>query len=161
MTVFADIGGHKVTKSPITLDYPFNPVLALAEATFVAALDQTVTGRLKCRGAVPSIGKALVESCRIARSFNDGSFDAQCKEANIKVRHGEPIVFGANGILRSVRIRPRSATRPHVAIDETTALDAQVDDPAYALRAVPAVRSEPDHTVLGNPSAHQPADLRR
>src|ERR1700723_724764 len=96
----------KVTKStPMgSLDFPFNPVsLALgADATFVGrALDSDRKGLSEVlRAAAEHRGSALVEILRDCPIFNDGSFDALRKEGAeerlINVRHGEPIVFGAN-----------------------------------------------------------------
>src|ERR1700691_4460536 len=97
----------KVTKStPMgSLDQPFNPVsLALgAEASFVARSVDSDRKHLQAvmRAAADHKGAAYVEILQDCPIFNDGSFDALRKEGAedrvINVRHGEPIVFGANG----------------------------------------------------------------
>src|SRR6202044_2668036 len=96
----------KVTKStPMgSLDHPFNPVsLALgSEATFIGrALDSDRNGLTEVlRAAAQHRGAAVVEILQDCPIFNDGSFDVLRKEGAeerlINVRHGEPIVFGAN-----------------------------------------------------------------
>ncbi|MFB6811011.1 2-oxoacid:ferredoxin oxidoreductase subunit beta [Streptomyces sp. NPDC056387] len=98
----------KITKStPMgSLDAPFNPVsLALgAEATFVA---RTVDSDLKhlggvLRAAAEHEGTALVEIYQNCTIFNDGAFTAlkdkqEAQEAVIRLEHGQPIRFGADG----------------------------------------------------------------
>jgi 2-oxoglutarate ferredoxin oxidoreductase subunit beta len=97
----------KVTKStPFgSLDHPFNPLaLALgAEASFVARTVDTdrdhATGVL--RAAAAHDGSAFVEIYQNCNVFNDGAFDAvraKGRERNqIRLEHGEPIRFGADG----------------------------------------------------------------
>jgi 2-oxoglutarate ferredoxin oxidoreductase subunit beta len=98
----------KVTKStPFgALDHPFNPLaLALgAEASFVARtldVDRThLTETL--RAAVAHRGTALVEIYQNCNVFNDHAFDAltdkETRKVNqIRLAHGEPIRFGAEG----------------------------------------------------------------
>ena len=97
----------KVTKStPFgSLDHPFNPVaLALgAEATFVARTVDTDRDHQAdvLRAAAAHEGSALVEIYQNCNVFNDGAFDAvrgKGKEANqIRLEHGKPIRFGAEG----------------------------------------------------------------
>ncbi|MGW0546996.1 2-oxoacid:ferredoxin oxidoreductase subunit beta [Streptomyces altiplanensis] len=104
----------KITKStPMgSLDAPFNPVsLALgAEASFVARTidsDRThLTQVLRQAAAHP--GTALVEIYQNCNIFNDGAFDAlkdkqQAQEAVIRLEHGHPIRFGADGSKGVVR----------------------------------------------------------
>ncbi|MGH2763588.1 MAG: 2-oxoacid:ferredoxin oxidoreductase subunit beta, partial [Thermoleophilaceae bacterium] len=87
-------------------DHPFNPVsLALgAEASFVARTVDTdkkhVAATLRAAAAHP--GAAFVEIYQNCNVFNDGAFDAVRakgqKEINqIRLEHGQPIRFGAEG----------------------------------------------------------------
>jgi len=98
----------KITKStPMgSLDYPFNPVsLALgAEATFVARTIDSDRKHLTevLTQAAAHEGTALVEIYQNCNIFNDGAFeplkDAGIKEEHLmRLQHGEPIVFGADG----------------------------------------------------------------
>jgi 2-oxoglutarate ferredoxin oxidoreductase subunit beta len=97
----------KVTKStPFgSLDHPFNPIaLALgAEATFVARTIDTDREHQAdvLRAAAAHQGSALIEIYQNCNVFNDGAFDAvrgKGREANqIRLEHGEPIRFGADG----------------------------------------------------------------
>ncbi|MET8172501.1 thiamine pyrophosphate-dependent enzyme, partial [Streptomyces clavifer] len=104
----------KITKStPMgSLDAPFNPVsLALgAEASFVARTVDSdrkhLTGVL--RAAADHPGTALVEIYQNCNIFNDGAFDAlkdkeKAEEAVIRLEHGQPIRFGAEGSKGVVR----------------------------------------------------------
>jgi len=103
----------QVTKStPFgSIDTPFNPVsLALgAEATFVARTldtDRThLTGVL--RAAYEHRGTSFVEIYQNCVVFNDDAFavitGAETKERNqIRLAHGEPIVFGPEGEQKAV-----------------------------------------------------------
>ena len=98
----------KVTKStPFgALDHPFNPLgLALgAEASFVARtldVDRAhFTGVL--RAAVEHQGTAFIEIYQNCPVFNDHAFDALTDketraENQIRIEHGSPIRFGADG----------------------------------------------------------------
>jgi 2-oxoglutarate ferredoxin oxidoreductase subunit beta len=95
----------KVTKStPMgSLDYPFNPVsLAIgAEATFVARSIDTDRKHLTevLRRAAAHRGTAFVEVYQNCNIFNDGAFDAvkDRPENQIRLEHGQPIRFGAEG----------------------------------------------------------------
>ncbi|MFF7335885.1 2-oxoacid:ferredoxin oxidoreductase subunit beta [Streptomyces sp. NPDC008163] len=104
----------KITKStPMgSLDAPFNPVsLAIgAEASFVARTVDSdrkhLTGVL--RAAADHPGTALVEIYQNCNIFNDGAFEVlkdkdQAQEAVIRLEHGQPIVFGADGAKGVVR----------------------------------------------------------
>jgi len=98
----------KITKStPMgSLDHPFNPVsVALgAEATFVARSIDSDRGHLTevLRKAAAHRGTAFVEVYQNCNIFNDGAFD-ELKEADtradhqIRLEHGQPIRFGADG----------------------------------------------------------------
>jgi 2-oxoglutarate/2-oxoacid ferredoxin oxidoreductase subunit beta len=98
----------KVTKStPFgSQDHPFNPVsLALgAEASFVARTVDTDKAHVAetLRAAAAHEGAALVEIYQNCNVFNDGAFDAvrakgQKEHNQIRLVHGEPIRFGADG----------------------------------------------------------------
>jgi 2-oxoglutarate ferredoxin oxidoreductase subunit beta len=94
----------KVTKStPFgSVDHPFNPIaLALgAEASFVARTIDNDRKHLTdvLRRAAQHEGSAFVEIYQNCNVFNDGAFDllrekAQGKHNQIRLEHGEPIVF--------------------------------------------------------------------
>ena len=98
----------KVTKStPFgSQDHPFNPVaLALgAEASFVARTVDTDKAHVAAtlRAAAEHRGASLVEIYQNCNVFNDGAFDAvrvkgQREINQIRLEHGEPIRFGADG----------------------------------------------------------------
>jgi 2-oxoglutarate/2-oxoacid ferredoxin oxidoreductase subunit beta len=97
----------KVTKStPFgSLDHPFNPVaLALgAEATFVARTVDTDRDHEAevLRAAAAHEGSALIEIYQNCNVFNDEAFEAvrgKGKAQNqIRLEHGKPIRFGADG----------------------------------------------------------------
>lgn len=104
----------KITKStPMgSLDAPFNPVsLALgAEATFVARTVDSDRKHLTSvlRAAADHEGTALVEIYQNCNIFNDGAFEVlkdkqQAEEAVIRLEHGQPIRFGAEGAKGVVR----------------------------------------------------------
>ncbi|MFD3512665.1 2-oxoacid:ferredoxin oxidoreductase subunit beta [Streptomyces sp. NPDC058657] len=104
----------KITKStPMgSLDAPFNPVsLAIgAEASFVARTVDSDRKHLTevLRQAADHPGTALVEIYQNCNIFNDGAFDAlkdkdRAEEAVIRLTHGEPIRFGADGAKGVVR----------------------------------------------------------
>jgi 2-oxoglutarate ferredoxin oxidoreductase subunit beta len=151
----------KVTKStPMgSLDHPFNPAsLALgAEATFVGrALDSDRNGLTEVlRGAAEHRGAAVVEILQDCPIFNDGSFDALRKEGAedrvINIRHGEPIVFGANGEYCVVKsgFGLEAAKTADVAVDEIVVHDAHADNSAYAFALSRLSDQNLDHTVLG------------
>ncbi|MFI1375519.1 2-oxoacid:ferredoxin oxidoreductase subunit beta [Streptomyces longwoodensis] len=106
----------KITKStPMgSLDAPFNPVsLALgAEASFVARTVDSdrkhLTETLRQAAAHP--GTALIEIYQNCNIFNDGAYDVlkdkqSAEEAVIRLEHGRPIRFGADGARGVVRDR--------------------------------------------------------
>ena len=137
----------KVTKSSPygSLDAPFNPVsLAIgAEASFVArSLDsdrQHLTTVL--RAAAQHQGTALVEIYQNCNIFNDGAFDAVKDPATrddyfIRLEHGRPIRFGAEGtkaVIRDAATGSLSIARD-VADDDPRVVvhDAHADDPSLA-----------------------------
>ena len=163
----------KVTKStPMgSLDHPFNPVsLALgAEATFVGrALDSDRNGLTEVlRAAAEHRGAAVVEILQDCPIFNDGSFDALRKEGAeervINVRHGEPIVFGANGeycVVKSGFSLEVAKTADVVGRRDRRARRAR-RRLGLRVRAVAAVRPEPRTHRAGHLPPRQPAHLRR
>ncbi|MFD8043096.1 2-oxoacid:ferredoxin oxidoreductase subunit beta [Streptomyces chartreusis] len=104
----------KVTKStPFgSVDHPFNPVsLALgAEATFVARTLDSDRGHLVSvlRAAAAHQGTALVEIYQNCNIFNDGAFEilkapSTRDEWTIRMQHGQPLRFGADGSKAVVR----------------------------------------------------------
>ncbi|MCX4548944.1 2-oxoacid:ferredoxin oxidoreductase subunit beta [Streptomyces sp. NBC_01387] len=104
----------KITKStPMgSLDAPFNPVsLAIgAEASFVARTVDSDRKHLTSvlRAAADHPGTALVEIYQNCNIFNDGAFEVlkdreQAQEAVIRLEHGQPIRFGADGAKGVVR----------------------------------------------------------
>lgn len=106
----------KITKStPMgSLDAPFNPVsLAIgAEASFVARTVDSDRKHLTSvlREAAAHPGTALVEIYQNCNIFNDGAFEVlkdrqQAEEAVIRLEHGQPIRFGADGAKGVVRDR--------------------------------------------------------
>ncbi|GAA2733698.1 2-oxoacid:ferredoxin oxidoreductase subunit beta [Streptomyces nogalater] len=106
----------KITKStPMgSLDAPFNPVsLALgAEASFVARTIDSDRKHLTevLRAAAAHPGTALIEIYQNCNIFNDGAFDTlkdkqRAEEALIRLEHGQPIRFGADGARGVVRDR--------------------------------------------------------
>ncbi|MBJ7387135.1 MAG: 2-oxoacid:ferredoxin oxidoreductase subunit beta, partial [Mycolicibacterium sp.] len=151
----------KVTKStPMgSLDYPFNPVsLALgAEATFVGrALDSDRKGLTEVlRAAASHRGAALVEIMQDCPIFNDGSFDALRKEGAeerlIRVAHGQPITFGAEGEYCVVKsgYGLEVAKTADVAASDIAVHNAEIDDPAYAFALSRLSEQNLDHTVMG------------
>ena len=136
----------KITKStPFgSLDNPFNPVsLALgAEATFVARTLDSDRKHLTSvlRAAADHQGTALVEIYQNCNIFNDGAFEV-LKDADtrddwlIRMEHGKPLRFGADGSKAVVRSGAGAlAIDEGVAEDDPRVVvhDAHADDPAYA-----------------------------
>jgi 2-oxoglutarate ferredoxin oxidoreductase subunit beta len=135
----------KVTKStPFgSLDHPFNPVaLALgAEASFVARTVDTDRAHEAdvLRAAADHKGSALIEIYQNCNVFNDGAFDAvraKGKEANqIRLEHGSPIRFGAEGergVIRGPNGELRIASVADIGDDELLVHDAHDPNPSQA-----------------------------
>jgi len=127
----------KVTKStPMgSLDHPFNPLsLAIgAEATFVARAIDTDKKELTAvlRAAAEHRGSAFVEIYQNCNIYNDNAFDfvREQKENRLYLRHGEPIVWGEQGV------RLRADGSPEVVPASSEGLlvhDAHVSEPAHA-----------------------------
>ncbi|RJO68373.1 2-oxoacid:ferredoxin oxidoreductase subunit beta [Nocardia panacis] len=151
----------KITKStPMgSVDHPFNTLsVALgAEATFAArALDSDRAGLTEVlRAAAQHRGTAFVEILQDCPIFNDGSFDALRRESAadhlVPLRHGEPIVFGAQGEYAVVRSGFGLAVTPtaEVARAEIVVHDAYSDDPEYAYALSRLSDQGLDHVVTG------------
>lgn len=154
----------KITKStPMgSLDAPFNPVsLALgAEASFVARTIDSDRKHLTevLRAAADHPGTALIEIYQNCNIFNDGAFDAlkdkqRAEEALIRLEHGQPVRFGADGSRGVVRDRAGELTVVTVTPDNEADLlvhDAHAASPttAFALSRL----ADPDtlhHTPIG------------
>ncbi|MFI1969443.1 2-oxoacid:ferredoxin oxidoreductase subunit beta [Streptomyces cinnamoneus] len=128
----------KVTKStPMgSLDAPFNPVsLALgAEASFVARTVDSDRKHLTevLRAAAAHPGTALVEIYQNCNIFNDGAFEVvkdkqQAEEAVIRLEHGQPVRFGADGAKGVVRDRATGDLKV-VAVTPENEADVLVHD---------------------------------
>jgi 2-oxoglutarate ferredoxin oxidoreductase subunit beta len=150
----------KITKStPVgSLDHPFNPVsLALgAEATFVARTLDSDRAQLTevLRAAAQHRGTALVEIYQNCPIFNDGAFDVlkdreSAESRLIKLRHGEPIRFGTDGVFAVVRDGFGLAVVKADEIDESEIVvhDQQNLQLAFALSRLSD--QELTHTVTG------------
>jgi len=136
----------KITKStPMgSLDNPFNPVsVALgAEATFVGRTLDSDRKHLQSvlRAAADHQGTALVEIYQNCNIFNDGAFDVLKEPGTrddwtIRLEHGAPIRFGADGAKAVVRAADGSlAIEDGVAADDPRVVvhDAHAENPAYA-----------------------------
>ncbi|ROP46521.1 2-oxoacid:ferredoxin oxidoreductase subunit beta [Streptomyces sp. PanSC9] len=155
----------KITKStPMgSLDAPFNPVsLAIgAEASFVARTIDSDRKHLTevLRTAAGHPGTALIEIYQNCNIFNDGAFDAlkdkqQAQEALIRLEHGQPIRFGADGSRGVVRDQ-RTGDLKAVTVTAENEADVLVHDAhsaspttAFALSRL----ADPDtlhHTPIG------------
>jgi 2-oxoglutarate ferredoxin oxidoreductase subunit beta len=151
----------KITKSTPrgSIDQPFNPLaLALgAEASFVArALDSDRAGLTDAlQQAATHRGASLVEIYQDCPIFNDGSFDVLRKEGAeqrlIPLRHGEPIVFGADGEKCVVHDGSRLvvADRSSVAESDIVVHDAVTDNPEYAYALARLSEQDLGHVVTG------------
>ncbi|MER6036483.1 2-oxoacid:ferredoxin oxidoreductase subunit beta [Streptomyces sp. NPDC001835] len=155
----------KITKStPMgSLDAPFNPVsLAIgAEASFVARTIDSDRKHLTevLRAAADHPGTALIEIYQNCNIFNDGAFDAlkdrqRAEEALIRLEHGQPIRFGADGARGVVRDRDTGDLKVVTVTSENEAdvlvHDAHSASPttAFALSRL----ADPDtlhHTPIG------------
>jgi 2-oxoglutarate ferredoxin oxidoreductase subunit beta len=147
----------KITKStPMgSLDHPFNPVsVALgAEASFVARTLDSDRKHLTSvlRAAADHPGAALIEIYQNCNIFNDGAFDV-LKDAGtrddwtIRLEHGQPLRFGADGSKAVVWGEHGSlALESDVAADDPRVVvhDAHRADPSYAF-ALSRLSSGPD-----------------
>ncbi len=145
-----------------SIDSPFNPLsLALgAEATFVARAIDSDRKQLQqvLRAAAAHEGSAFVEIYQNCNIFNDGVFDLlkspQTRDdALIRLDHGQPIIFGAEGQFCVVnppggfglQVRETSTVSP----DEIVVHDETVPDPAYAFALSRLAGLDLNHTPVG------------
>jgi 2-oxoglutarate ferredoxin oxidoreductase subunit beta len=108
--------GHQVLARSGSVDTPFNPVsLALGCRGHLRRADAWTPTARTCRpraaAAAEHRGAALVEIYQNCPIFNDGAFDVLRREGAeqrlIALRHGAPIVFGADGERCVVRVGSR------------------------------------------------------
>jgi 2-oxoglutarate ferredoxin oxidoreductase subunit beta len=153
----------KVTKStPFgSLDTPFNPVsLALgAEASFVARTVDSdrkhLTGIL--RAAADHRGTAFVEIYQNCPIYNDDAFapvtaPGSRDERLIRLEHGEPVRFGADGGLGLKFSRYGSLEAVEVAGADPGSLlthDAHAADPSYAFALSRLDTADFAHSPIG------------
>ena len=149
----------KITKSTPagSADSPFNPLsLALgAEATFVGRTIDSDRKHLQSvlRAAAEHEGSAFVEIYQNCNIFNDGAFEL-LKDPNtrdehlIRLEHGQPITFGADG--RFSVTHPEGSFGLKVEEGGTPIVhDATVDDPAYAFALSRLSGSDLNTTPIG------------
>ncbi|WP_067666648.1 2-oxoacid:ferredoxin oxidoreductase subunit beta [Nocardia miyunensis] len=151
----------KVTKStPMgSVDHPFNTLsVALgAEATFAArALDSDRAGLTEVlRAAAEHRGTSFVEILQDCPIFNDGSFDVLRKDDAeshlIRLRHGEPLRFGAEGEFAVVRsgFGLDVVAADSVAESEIVVHDAYCEDPEYAYALSRLSEQDLSHVPVG------------
>jgi 2-oxoglutarate ferredoxin oxidoreductase subunit beta len=153
----------KVTKStPFgSLDQPFNPVaLALgAEATFVARSIDTDRKHLTevFRRMAAHRGASFVEVYQNCNIFNDGAFDLlkekDTKDWNqIRLEHGQPIVFGPNGD-KGVRLTGRGSVEivdvSEVGVDALLVHDEHRMEPSLAFMLAHLATGPTSPTPIG------------
>ena len=153
----------KITKStPFgALDHPFNPLaLALgAEGTFVARTLDVDRAHLTdvLRQAAEHKGAAVVEIYQNCPVFNDHAFDALTDKATkglnqIRLVHGEPIRFGAEGE-RGVVQKPDGGLEivevAAVGQDALLVHDAHREDPSLAFALVHLAERPTGPTPIG------------
>ena len=165
----------KVTKStPFgSQDHPFNPVsLALgAEASFVARTVDTDKKHVAetLRAAAAHQGTAFVEIYQNCNVFNDGAFDAVRakgeKERNqIRLEHGKPIRFGAEGergVVRGADGRLELVDVADVGEDALLVHDAQRAEPSLAFELAHLAARPTGPTPIGIFRAVRAPGLRR
>ncbi|OPC81512.1 2-oxoacid:ferredoxin oxidoreductase subunit beta [Embleya scabrispora] len=154
----------KITKStPMgSLDHPFNPLSVAigAEASFVARSIDSDRKHLTSvlRAAAAHEGTALVEIYQNCNIFNDGAFEqlkdpAQRDDVTIRLEHGQPIRFGAEGqygVIRGAHGALDVAEVAKVGEDAVLVHDAHADNPelAFALTRLGDLTSN-THTPIG------------
>jgi 2-oxoglutarate/2-oxoacid ferredoxin oxidoreductase subunit beta len=152
----------KITKStPFgSEDHPFNPAaLALgAEASFVA---RTIDVEKKhvasvLRAAAEHEGAAFVEIYQNCNVFNDGAFDSVRGKAGapnqIRLEHGEPIRFGAEGergVIRGADGSLLLADIEEVGEEALVIHDTNRADPSYATALARLAESPTGPTPIG------------
>jgi 2-oxoglutarate ferredoxin oxidoreductase subunit beta len=150
----------KITKStPVgSVDTPFNPVsLALgAEATFVARSIDSDRKHLTSvlRAAAAHRGTSLVEIYQNCNIFNDNAFEVLKSpdtrdEYLVRLEHGQPIRFGANGE-HGIR-RGSSGSLEVCAGDDPAVLvhDAKAVDPSTQFALSRLAGADLQHTPIG------------
>ncbi|WP_439678037.1 2-oxoacid:ferredoxin oxidoreductase subunit beta [Embleya sp. MST-111070] len=154
----------KITKStPMgSLDHPFNPLSVAigAEASFVARSIDSDRKHLTSvlRAAAAHEGTALVEIYQNCNIFNDGAFEqlkdpAQRDDVTIRLEHGQPIRFGAQGqygVIRGAHGALDVAEVAEVGEDAVLVHDAHANNPelAFALTRLGDLTSN-THTPIG------------
>jgi 2-oxoglutarate ferredoxin oxidoreductase subunit beta len=152
----------KITKStPFgSEDHPFNPLaLALgADASFVARTIDVEKKHVAAtlRAAAEHPGAAFVEIYQNCNVFNDGAFDAVRGKAGahnqIRLEHGEPIRFGAegeHGVVRSAGGGLEVVDVAAVGEDALVVHDAHVEDPSHATALARLADSPNGPTPIG------------
>jgi 2-oxoglutarate ferredoxin oxidoreductase subunit beta len=153
----------KITKStPMgSLDAPFNPMsLAIgAEGTFVARTIDSDRKHLQSvlREAAQHKGTALVEIYQNCNIFNDGAFqpmkDPEVRDdVTVRLEHGRPIVFGADGdkaLVRSDSGGFEVARTADVDISRVVVHDAKNPDPSQAFALSRLDSPSFEHTPIG------------
>ena len=153
----------KITKSsPVgSLDKPFDPVsLAIgAEASFVARTHDMDRAHMQetFRRAHEHKGSSLVEVYQNCNVFNDGTFEGITSKENrgsmlINLKHGEPVIFGAEqefGVFRNAdgsvfTDRISDANRSSVVVH-----NENVEDPASAFAMARLTHSNREPTPMG------------
>jgi 2-oxoglutarate ferredoxin oxidoreductase subunit beta len=142
-----------------SVDHPFNTLsVALgAEATFAGrALDSDRAGLTEVlRAAAEHRGTSFVEILQDCPIFNDGSFDALRRDTAeshlIRLRHGAPITFGAEGELAVVRsgFGLQVARTAEVAESDVVVHDAYSDNPEYAYALSRLTTQDLSHVPVG------------
>jgi 2-oxoglutarate ferredoxin oxidoreductase subunit beta len=154
----------KITKSTPagSTDWPFNPIsLALgAEASFVARTIDSDRKHLTSvlRAAAAHSGSAFVEIYQNCNIFNDGAFgllkDSESRDAAlIRLEHGQPLIFGADGEKCVVK-EPHGfgltvTATADVAREEIIVHDQTVTEPAYAFALSRLPEVDLRHTPIG------------
>jgi 2-oxoglutarate ferredoxin oxidoreductase subunit beta len=142
-----------------SVDHPFNTLsVALgAEASFAArALDSDRAGLSEVlRAAAEHRGTSFVEILQDCPIFNDGSFDVlrrdNAESHLIRLRHGEPIRFGADGEWAVVRsgFGLEVARASAVSESEIIVHDAYSDNLEYAYALSRLSAQDLSHVPVG------------
>ena len=150
----------KVTKSTPygSLDTPFNPLsLALgAEASFVARTIDSDRKHLTSvlRAAADHRGTAFVEIYQNCPIFNDDAFapvtePGAREERVIRLEHGQPVAFGADGE-QGLRFGPLGSLEiVPAAAGSLLVHDAHAADPSYAFALSRLDSTDFAHTPIG------------
>jgi len=153
----------KVTKSsPLgSLDKPFDPVsLAIgAEASFVARTHDMDRAHMQetFRRAHEHKGSSLVEVYQNCNVFNDGTFEGITSKENrgsmlINLKHGEPVIFGAEQEFGVFRNADGSVFTARISDSNRSAIishDENVEDPASAFAIARLTHSNQEPTPMG------------